>query len=125
MSAQPDENTLLDVRQVTPNTIPSIASQTSHTEEYLMREYQKAVSLGTTCWVLMSNPMYTNARQLEAAAAYAMGKCYYELINDDTMGWTWTCVVHGRPSRHHHAKDHTQANLSGSRASCLRMDPYP
>ena len=124
MSAQPDENTLLDVRQVTPNTIPVLAEITKYTEAELYREYLKAVNLRTSCWVLVNNPMYTNHRQLEAAAALAMGKCFYEAIYDeDKERHVWTCMVHGEVSRHHRSNDPRVVNLTGSRAPCLKLDP--
>lgn len=124
MSAQPDENTLLDVRQVTPNTIPHLAEITKYNEAELYREYTKAVAMRTSCWILIGNPMWTNHRQLEAAAALAMGKCFYDAVYDhDEERHMWRCMVHGEVSRHHHTNDPRIANLTGSRAPCLALDP--
>lgn len=123
MSAQPDENTLLDVRQVTPNTIPALAEITKYTEAELYREYVSAVHQKTTCWVLVSG-IYTTARQLEAAAALAMGRCFYDAVYDhEEERHMWRCMVHGEVSRHHHTNDPRIANLTGSRAPCLALDP--
>lgn len=109
MSVQPDLP-LPDVRQITPNSIPQLARISGRTEEELRRQYDDAVRQRTSAWILLSNPANTSARQLEIAAAYAMGKCFYM----KRAAGDHICVIHNQRSRHN--VDET------SRLPCLGLE---
>jgi len=96
MSVQPDSEGRPVVRQITPNSIPEISRITGKTEKELWKEYKDAVKQRTSAWILLSNPFNSYGKQLEIAAAYAMGKCFYQ----KREAGDYVCVIHNQRSRH-------------------------
>lgn len=99
-----DPNQPLDVRVITPNTIPELAKTTRWSEQELWKEYRRSVQHGTAVMILVT-PIEDVWERAAVAAAFAKDECYYEMSRAEPYLDEWVCVVHQRPSRHHVAKN--------------------
>lgn len=104
-----------DVHLVTPNTIPEIARRTGRSEESLRKAYDEGVKKNHAVMILTSD-FLPKRTQLEIAAAYATGKCYYQSREDEINGTQfWICVIHDELSKY-------KVN-EGSRLPCMKLEP--
>lgn len=108
--ANPDPSEELDVRPVTPNTIPEISRLTGYSEAYLRKEYDKSVQRGDNALMVLISAL-SRAAAMDAAAAYANSRCYYFQRNSGE----WICMIHNQNSRFRIA--------GGSRLPCRGVLP--
>lgn len=99
----------IDIRVVTPNTIPSIAAITGRSEESLRSDYDNAVKQNSGFFIFLNYVDLPNGERV--LNSWRKGECYYQ-----KRGSYMVCLIHNQASKH--------LVSEGAHHPCAAVDPW-